>query len=354
MNTGFISMSDSEKKLNIITAVLLLVGTVTSICLVFFFIQLFKARNDSVIPQIFNAEQLGATDTSVLIAWSSSEAAHEFVVRYRSAGSNSNTEYKEFKTEQPFAALHDLQPDTRYQTQIIPIDKGVEWEPFELTCDTSPFCHVTEVSVSDITDNGVTVKWKYDGIDEGFKITAYAVDQNGKRHLTSPVVTIPKGAGQECVLENLVSELRYTVCVIPCARYATVGKSTFTTSKYSNKYNEINSVRFVICSYESANSMYVGMINHLAPGQPYKTSMIIGGKADPSDKADLMIYITDADGTIVSNFIQKDVSLNPNGVTSSLYISLLSDFTAPEQPGNYSIFASFNGKTVAKNLFKVV
>lgn len=354
MNISNISMSDSEKKLNIITAILLLAGTVISICLVFFFIQLFRAKDDSVIPQVFNAEQLGATDTSVLIAWSNSQTAHEFVVRYRSAGSSGSSEYKELKTNQPFAALHDLQPYTRYRTQIIPIDKGVELEPFELTCDTSPFCHVTEVSVSDITDTSVGVSWKYDGLDAGFKIAAYAVDRNGKRHLTSPVVTVPKGAKQECVLENLLSELHYTVCVVPCTKYATVGKSTFTTLKYSGKYNNIHSVRFVICSYESTDSMFVAMINHLAPGQPYKTSMIISGQADPSDKADLSIYITNPDGTIVSDFTQQDVVLNPSGTASTVYTILLSDFTAPEQPGSYSIFASLNGKTIAKNLFKVV
>ena len=70
-----VSFSKLEAKINKITLVLILSGIITSLCLIFFFVQLFNAKKNSVTPIVFKAEQIGATDSSVLIVWSSSDAA---------------------------------------------------------------------------------------------------------------------------------------------------------------------------------------------------------------------------------------------------------------------------------------
>ena len=80
MNKSNLSILPNDKKLNIFTAVLIFAGMVIAICLVFFFIQLFSARSKSITPTVYNAKQIGATESSVLLVWSNSEAAKEFIV----------------------------------------------------------------------------------------------------------------------------------------------------------------------------------------------------------------------------------------------------------------------------------
>lgn len=351
MDISNISITQNEKKLNKITAILILVGAVTSLCLVFFFYQLFNAKNNSVTPKIFKAEQIGSTDSSILLVWSSSDAAKQFIVKYRSTDSS---EYSEFTTDKPFAAIHGLKANKRYKAVVAPFDGVNEYEPVTVICNTSSFCRVTDVNVDTVTNSSAHIAWNYEGMNGGFTVVAYALDQNGKRHVTSQQVTTAPGSANECILENLLSELHYTVCVMPNTRYAEVGKSTFTTEKYSKEYNLLNIVRFVICLKDSSDSMHVSTVTNLEPNQDYMTSMIISGDTNSDHKIECKLYITDQEGNIISDFTKPDVYTNPENKASYAYRTITMDFTAPEQPGDYMIFAVFDNVTVRKNTFKVI
>lgn len=350
MNNSNTNVVPSEKRLRNISLILILSGVVTAVCLVFFFYQLFNARSNSVTPKIFHAEQIGATDTSVLLSWTSSEAAHEFVVLYRPENTGS---FSELRTNQPFAAIHDLTPFTRYEVRVVPMDGDKQQEPFAMLCDTSPFCHVTDVTVSDVTEASARVTWQFDGIDRGFTVAAYAVDANGKRHMMSESISVEPGAAQECTLSHLLSEVCYTVCVMPNTQYCEVGKSTFTTLNYSREYNRFRIVRFVVCPFNSSNSLRVSVVNNLTADQPYKTSMLFNGAAEPTDTFAFRTYITDEKSRIVSESAVSRVFANPDGVSYYAYRSALTDFIAPSAPGNYHIYAVIDGVTVTKIFFRV-
>ena len=349
MSNNKASMEKGNKKLNLIIVIMVLIGAVILTCLLFFFSRTFPDRN-SAIPQIYSAEQIGCTDSSVLISWSCSESAKDFSVLFREADKK---EYSEIKTSQPFAALHDLKPYCRYDVRIVPVDGEKDYEPISLECSTAPYCHITSVEAVKVNSDSVSVRWQYEGLDEGFSVVAYAVDGEGKRHVTSDIIKIPAGSEKQCNMTGLLSNVHYTVCVMPESKYMTVGKTTFTTLKYSEKNNRVNIIRFVICPYQSANSFMVTQLKALTPNDPYKTSILYNGEASPEEKVDLMIYITDENGTFVSDFTQRNVQLNPDDVTSYVFRSWMSDFTAPARPGNYLIYAAVDGVTVTRTNFHI-
>lgn len=350
MNKSNTIMPQNEKKLNLIAGVLMLVGTLISICLVFFFIQLFKARNNNIIPNVFNAKQIGETDTSILLVWNCSDASDEFIVRYRPANSFDSLE---LRTDKCFAVIHGLEPYNTYKADVIPVGNNTEYEPVSVTCKTSPYCNVTDVVVDNITNNSAHVTWNYKGIDEGFTVAVYAVDKDGKRCLTGEKVTLPKGAINECTFENLLSELCYSVCVMPNTKYATVGKSTFQTNNYSKSYNRYVITRFGICASDTPDTFYVNAKTVLAAGQPYKTFMILSGTAKSTNKVVMEAYITDEEGKIVNHSQVDDVYLNPNDKSDFFYRLFTVDISAPSKPGNYNVFAAIDGVTVRSNKFKV-
>ncbi len=345
-----VTILESEKKLNRITVILIAAGAVVSLCLVFVFVQHFKAQRESAAPEILELKQIGATDSSVLLSWNSSADVIEFAVRYQSFD---RPEFTEIRTEDPFAAIRGLEPDTSYTAQVIPIDGKGEHEPATLVCRTSPFCKVTSVDVTDIQPDSADVTWKFEGIDEGFTVAAYAIDKEGKRHFISDTVSVAKGAKSRCRLTNLLSEVNYTVCVMPVTRYFSVGKSTFKTDKYSDSYNQLKIIRFVVCAADSPASMQVVPFKTLSPDQPYRTSMIISGDTDSSHKIDMTVYITDTKGRIISEFTRKGLSTNPQDKPAHVYRILLADIKAPSEPGDYRLYAAFNGVTVAKTVFNV-
>lgn len=346
-----VSFSKLEAKINKITLVLILSGIITSLCLIFFFVQLFNAKKNSVTPIVFKAEQIGATDSSVLIVWSSSDAAKEFIVRYRSTDSS---EYNEYMTDKPFAAIRDLKAGKRYKATVAPVDGDKIYESVTVICNTSPYCNVTSVSVDEVTNNSAHVKWEYSGIDDGFTIAAYALDKNGKRHVKSENIIVPAGSAKECVIENLLSELNYTVCVMPNTRYATAGKSTFTTEKYSKLYNKLNIVRFVICENDSDDSIFVSLTKNLASLADYKTSTIISGQVKPNEKINVTTYITDTESNIISHCIYNDICINPEDIEKNVYTTVMTSFRAPEKTGDYIMHIAFDGVTVSKIDFKVM
>ena len=345
------NISDSEKKFRTITGILILAGCVAAAGLVFFFVQLFHARSSSLTPAIYNAEQIGTTDTSVLIAWGHSEAPCEYVIRYKST---KDTQYREFRTEQPFAAIHGLEPYSQYKANITPVDMNGEHDTVSVMCSTAPYCHVTQVRVTDITHDSAAVAWDYEGIDNGFTVIAYAVDTNGKRRLTGDKIKVAPGAGSECLLSNLLSNVKYTVCVMPDTRYSQAAKSTFATSNYSRLYNRFNIIRFVTCTYESTDTMQVRKITNLFPAEKYKASMVYNGPAEIGESVELKLYVTDTDGNLITSAVKSDIAVNPDGVAPYIYRTMMDEFQAPSEPGDYFIYAAIDNVTVTKAPFKVI
>lgn len=338
-----------EKKFNLISVMTVLIGAVTLVCLLFFFSRSFHADTGE-IPVIYSAEQIGSTDSSVLISWSCSENAKEFSVLYSETGKNSFTE---IKTAQPFAALHQLKPFCRYDVRILPLDDNHQSEPFSLECGTAPYCHVTSVEASEIGNDSALIKWQYEGKDEGFSIAVYAVDNNGKRRLTADIIDIPVGAEQQVLVSGLLSDIHYSVCVMPQTKYMTVGKSTFTTTKYSGSSEKVNIIRFVICPYDTDYSFTVRKLTELTPDNPYKSSVIYNGPGSSEDTVDLTLYITDEENHLISVFTKKNIHVNPDGDAAYVSRIMMSEFKSPETAGQYYLYLAIDGVTVKRTNFSV-
>ena len=352
MDKSSIKTSEGEKKLFKISSLLILIGFVTTVCLVFFFTVFFRIRSSAAEAKIFSAEQLGATDTSVLIAWSGSEASREFTVICRGAD---GSEAARCTTEQPFAAIHGLEPYRDYTVTLIPVDHSGERESYQLKCSTAPYCTVTDISIGETDAGSAVVKWNFDGLDAGFTVVVYALDTEGKRHFTSEPVSVPAGAEKQCKLTGLFSELTYTVCIMPETRYAKVGKSTFTTLRNSEKYKELDIIRFVVCEQRSTNSILVPVTNQLIPSAPYKTSMIVNArKKKDYENADLTVYVTDQHGRLVSEKVTKNIIARQVKSDQLNYRPLMTEFTAPGNVGSYKIHAAFDHVTVDWCSFTVV
>ena len=352
MDKSNASHTKMEKQLDKISLILMVVGVVTTVCLVFFFVELFHRRGDATQATVYSAQQIGQTDKSLLISWSSSDASLEFNVK---CAENTGAEVTEVRTRHPFAAIHDLEPDKEYKVTIIPIDENGEQEPYELDCRTSPYCNVTSVNVEEVDGSSATVSWTYEGRDTGFTVIAYALDQNRKRHLTSAPISVPAGAEtKQCRLTGLLSELHYTVCVMPDTKYAGVAKSDFTTLRNSESYNNVSIIRFVACENQSRNQVMVRVAYQLAANSPYKTSMILSGTIDPFEDVGLTVYITDPDGNLISEFLTPNIIRDQIGTGQILYQSLMTEFTSPEKEGSYKLLAALENVTVARSSFTVV
>ena len=342
--------SEKDKKLSRITWILVLVGAVTTICLVFFFIEMFKGAARSAEVRVYSAEQLGATDTSVLIGWTSSVSANEFNIICKSSD---GAEISNLSTDQPFAAIHGLEPNSDYQVTIVPTDEKENREPFELSCSTSPYCRVTEIVVNEVTNVSAELSWTYEGIDPGFTVVAYVLDENGKRIITNDKITVSQGNEKKCALNNLFSDLTYTVCIIPNTKYSDACKTSFTTLYKNNNYNDINIIRYVVCTYESDNTSRVHSVKELERGEMYKTSLVYYGNAQAEDKVAFTVYITDENSRLISAAVTPDVSLNPENKAGFIYRSFMSEFKAPRKNGNYTAHVAIDNVTVSTSRFSV-
>ena len=337
------------KKLKQITLILASVGIVAAISLVYFFLALYRVRSSRHTPQIFEVRQIGATDHAVLLSWSSSKEAESFIVRGKSAGGQP---LPEITCQTPFAAIASLEPNTRYTIEVVPVSGGQAYAAASLACATESFCRVTEVSATDVGKDYAAVSWKSEGADNGFVVVAYALDKQGQRHFTSRSVTVPAGQNQ-CRITGLLSNLRYTVAVMPKTKYGSVAKSVFTTAEYSYSYKDIKISRYVICPFSSANTAAVHPLQTVAPSSPYQTSLIISGKAASSDNCDMTIYITDEEDQLVCKTSHKQVALNPEGKPAYIQRMMLLHFQSPPLEGDYSLYLAFDGATVKRVPFHV-
>lgn len=342
---------ENEKQLNVIYTILIVAGVVATVCLVFFFAELFKSSGGDARTKILMARQLGATESAVLLSWSGAEDATAFEV---SCFDRSGGRITTVRTEQPFAAIHGLEANTHYRVTVTPVGLDGDRQPYELRCTTFPYCAVTGVNVEEIGSGSATVTWTYEGIDPGFTVIAYALDREGKRHFTTEPVAVPVGAESKCTLTGLFSELEYTVCVMPDTRYLRVGKSNFTTLKNSDRYKRLNIIRFVVCENDSENQMMVRSTNKLNPSAPYKTSMILSGRIDTYENVDMTVYLTDTEGRLISESVWKNIIKEQIGTTQIEYRTLMTSFNAPDAVGNYRVLAAFETTTVESCSFSVV
>lgn len=337
------------KKLKQITLILTAVGIVTAVSLVFFFFILYRIRNNSRTPQIFEIRQIGATDHAILISWSCSKDAEQFIVRGKS---DSGDSVPEIVCRTPFAAVESLEPNSRYRIEVIPVANGMEYKPVTLTCTTEVFCSVTHVSATDVGRDYVDISWKSEGTDKGFVAVAYAIDKEGKRHFTSGKVHVPAGQ-TKCRISGLLSNLRYTVAVMPKTKYGSIDKSVFTTTEYSEEYKNIKIMRFVICPFYSENTPNVHALKTVEPSSPYQSSLIISGKAGVSDKCDMDVYITDAEDRLIGKVSHPQIPLNPEDKPPYVNRMMLLSFSSPSREGDYFLYLTFDGKTVKREPFHV-
>lgn len=339
-----------DKKLLKISLILIAAGAVATVGLIFFFYTLFDLKTEESTPEIYDARQLAATDSSVLLTWSSTSSAQRYIVRYNEHG---DTQSLQTVCDQPFAALRHLQPNTTYDVEITAVIDQQEYGRSAITCVTESFCKAADIQIENVGSSDVTLSWNFQGADKGFQVVAYAVDENGQRHITSKIANVRAGNNTRCRISGLSPEVNYTVAVIPMTRYCEVAKSTFQTQKYSKKYDKLNVIRSVICLFTSDDSPQAVQLINLKPNTSYKTSTIINGSATRTDKVNMMMYITDSQGNIISDFAKEGVYTNPNGEHAYVYRVILLDFKSPKSPGNYNLYLAIDGQTVRKIEFAV-
>ena len=340
------AQTEKQKQIPLLLGV---VGIVAAISLVFFFYALYRMRNSWQTPQIFEVKQIGATDHAVLIAWSCSKEVDQFIVKGKT---DSGQSLPEMHCQTPFAAVESLEPNRHYQLEVAPVANGQEYDAVSLRCTTEKFGRVTDVSATDVGKDFIEVSWKNEGADNGFVAVAYALDKEGKRHFTSDKVTVPAGQ-THCRITGLLSNLRYTVAVMPLTKYGAIGKSVVTTTEYSELYKDIKIARFVICSFSSENNPAVHQLKTVEPSSPYQTSLIISGKAAPSDSCNMTIYITDAEDQLICKTTHMQIALNPEGKPSYIQRMMLLHFYSPPQEGDFSLYLAFDGTTVKREPFHV-
>lgn len=341
--------SFQEKKLKKIVYVLLIVGICASVCLVFFFYTLFDFKNSRNIPKISGAQQLGATDSSVLISWNNSDIADGYRVRLKdSDGGEIVSDY-----DIPFAALRSLQPNKNYSVDIFALKNGSEYGAQNITCSTESYCEVTKVKVVKVGSDFVNVSWEYNGVNQGFEAIAYVLDSEGKRHITSQKVKVTANKKPQCKISGLTSELNYTVAVMPLTSYCKIGKSVFKTTKNSKTYNKFSIIRFVIFSASAKNTVQVQDLKRIKPSSKYKTSLIINGKTDKNHKVNMSLLITDINGNLISEKQCGEVYTNPEGKQWYYHRSYIFDFMTPDKLGDYYIYLVVDGQTVDKIKFSV-
>lgn len=339
-----------EQKLKKITIWLFAVGTAAAICLVFFFCTLFRIRSSREIPEVFNAQQLGATDNSILLSWDSTGPADGYRIRM----TNDNGAAVVSDCDLPFAVLRDLQPNREYSVNVCAVKDGQEYGGETVVCSTERFCEITNVTVTKVGSDYVNLSWEYEGVNEGFQTVAYVLDTNGRRHLTSDIIEIAANDKPQCTISGLASEMNYTVAVMPLTRYGKLGKSTFHTEKYSDKYNAFNIIRFVICSANVTDALQVHDLTNLKPSAHYKTSLILNGKTDQNHTVFLSLLITDTDGNLVKEEQYGDIHTNPEGKQWYIHRSMLFDFHAPDRTGEYYMYLMADEQSIYRIKFTVI
>lgn len=344
-----IIINSNSRKVPGIFIILIISGTISALCLIFFFYTFFILKNSSSTPEILNARQIGSTENSLLISWDCSGFADEYTVR---CYGNDGEIFDNITTDIPFAAIRNLNYDSVYNVEISAVKGSRQYSTKSISCTTEPYCKVTSVTVLKTTQNSVTFSWEYNGTDKGFTAAAYVLDLEGKRHFTSKA-QISEGDSTQCTIEGLLPDINYTLAVMPATHYNELYKTNFTTDKYNESYSKLKIIRFVICSNDSDNSPIVNSLKSIKTNSAYKASIIISGEASKEDKANMAIYIKDSNGNLVSETQYADIYTNPDGKASFKQRVILLSIMSPQVEGKYIAYLTIDGEIAAKVNFDV-
>ncbi len=311
------------------------------VCLIFFIITICNADRAKGDPKVFDVAQAGATHDSLLISWDCTVAADEYIVNCTSADGNYTTE---ITSDIPFASVSGLIPDSKYTIEVIPVKNGQQYSSDSTQCNTAKYCEITAITIDSVTSDSVTASWQYSGINNGFTAIAYVTDIYGKRHLTSAKVEIPAGGDSNCTITGLVPEMKYTFAVIPNTRFNKLGKLNFETQFKSTSSSKINIIRAVICPENTQQTKTVTKLTSVKAGNPYKISMMISGVATAEDTVNMVLYINNSNGQLVSETHYDDIHTNPNGLTPFTQRIILLDFKSPEQKDEYTACLTIDGE----------
>ncbi|MBQ1413458.1 MAG: hypothetical protein IIY93_09760 [Clostridia bacterium] len=331
------------------TLAMVAVGTLFLVCL-FFFLHSLLHHEDTTeeVPSVSGAKQVSASDTAVLLSWDGSSSADGYRLYYTDGDGVAIVS----DCDLPFAALRHLKPNASYEVDIFALRDGKEYQSQHLTCTTQSYCEVREILVSKVGSDFISLNWNFEGADEGFEVIAYVLDENGQRYLTSKKIQIAAGKNK-CKIKNLTPELRYTVAVMPLTPYGKMNQLTFTTGKHSEKYNDIDIIRFVICPADSENIPNVHTLKQLQPDTAYKTSLILNGKTNKKHTVNLSLVVTDADDNVITCSTYPDIHTNPENKQWFIHRSFLFDFRSPQKPGDYTMYLVLDGQYGMKIKFFV-
>ena len=352
MNSGIekdVDESGKEQSSRGFLAVSIICTIALILCLIFF-ISALSNFNTGNSPKIKNVKQTGATSSSVLISWDCLGNADEYAIKCIDTNGNVMTD---LTTDIQFAAVRALQPDSVYTVEVYAVDEGKQGSLSSVSCSTKPFCKVENITVNKVGRTYVDISWEYSGIDNGFTAVAYAVDTDGKRHLTSEKIKISSGESSHCVIKGLLPEMNYTVAVMPDTTYKEICKANFQTGSYNESYKRFNIMRFVICPASSNNPEKVAKLRSIKPNEPYKTSLIISGSASKDDKSEIGLYITNSEGQLVSETKHSDIYTNPNGIEAFRQRAFLLSFTSPDKDGQYKLYLTIDGEMAESYAFEV-
>lgn len=343
-----VTTEHSQNKLRDFTGILLVAGLAIIFLGVSFFFTL-RGQMGSPSHRIANAQQIGATDTAVLLSWQGTDSADYYRISYPD-GMN---QIVVTESDIPFAVLRRLSPDSAFNAEIRAVTGSRESAPVSVDCRTENRCEVTAIHVTDVQNDTATVSWEYTGQNKGFTAIAYAVDGQGRRHLTTKAVTVKENEPPQCVMGGLYPELSYTVAVMPLTKYHQTGKSTFTVPLYSNAYNKIVFSRFVICPSDTRNTPTVRSLKTVQPSSPYKVSLMFSGKTDSSHTVPVSLLLLKPDGQLYSEFRFSDIPTNPKNKTWYVQRFALLDFRSPTEEGDYQMVLIADGHRIEKIPFQV-
>ncbi|MGN0475176.1 MAG: fibronectin type III domain-containing protein [Acutalibacteraceae bacterium] len=338
--------SKNQKKFKLTASAIWIIsaGTILAACMIFFIVTLISISGSKSAPAVFNLNQIGATNDSLLISWDCTRNADEYIIKY--TGDKGQT--GELNSSIPFASIDGLEPNTEYTVKVIPVKDGKLYGALSVQCVTEQYCEITSINIDECTSDSVSISWQYSGPNDGFTAIAYVVDIQGKRHLTSDKIEISAGGDAKCTINGLMPEMNYTVAVMPKSRFGKIGKSTFQTQFKSISYKKFSIIRAVICSKNTQDTAFVKKLTSLKASESYKISMIIAGKAASEQKVNMALYIKNSKGQLVSETKYDDIYTNLNNSDSFSQNTILLDFTSPAVQDEYTAYLTIDGQTVRR------
>lgn len=321
---------------------LIAVSAVSLVCVIFFIVALNSYRTSAARVCISNLKQIASTDNSILIAWDCSTKAEKYVISY-----NNGSDDFSIETTLPFARLEKLDNGKSYTVNVKAVKNDIFSNEAAIECKTQPRCDVTDISIIS-EENRISVSWSFEGVDNGFKVMAYAVDSQGYRHANADSIIVDIGQESICYFDNLLPSMTYTIAVVPQTKYLSLKKMNTEPLKYNKLYNNLNIIQSIICEAKDMQSQKPKSFNSISRGSEYAVSIMVQGEGDADSTADFDIYFINRNGTLVKELKASDVHTNPNNKPSFIYRPIAFSFTCDDMPpDNYNVLVCIDGKTAS-------